>query len=45
MSRSVLEPDKNKPKIHLLGLYSGIFYRRGDLWTSFNLLSGNIPSS
>ena len=44
MSRSVLDTDKNKPKIHLLGLYSGIFYRKGDRWTNFDLLRGNVPT-
>ena len=34
-----------KPRIHLEGLLSGIFYNDGEIWKSYRILAGNIPTA
>ena len=38
------ETDKTLPKINLDCLFTGVFYRKGDLWSSFKIVKGEIPS-
>lgn len=44
MSASVANTDKTKPKINVNGLFSGLFYRHGDRWQTFELLNHEIPT-
>ena len=32
-----------KPKIHIDGIFSGIFYNPGDQWRSYKILKNEIP--
>lgn len=36
--------DKFKPKMHIEGILSGIFYNPGDEWHSFHILANKIPT-
>ena len=38
LSQSVTNVDKTRAKINVDGLFSGIFYRKGDSWKSFRVL-------
>lgn len=42
-STSTLNQDRLQAKIHIDGLFSGIFYNPGDEWKSFKILKGEIP--
>lgn len=44
LSASVTNVDKTKPKINVNGLFSGLFYRHGDKWQTFEVLNHEIPS-
>lgn len=44
LSLSVTFKDKTKAKVNIEGLFSGIFYRRGDRWRSFKILNEEIPT-
>ena len=39
LSLSVTFKDKTKAKVNIEGLFSGIFYRRGDRWRSYKILN------
>ena len=41
---SVTNTDKTKAKINVDGLFSGIFYRNGDIWKSYKILLKQIPT-
>ena len=36
--------DKTKAKINVDGLFSGIFYQKGDHWKSYKILLKQIPT-
>lgn len=42
-STSTLNQDRLQAKIHLEGLFSGIFYNPGDEWKAFKILRGEVP--
>lgn len=42
---SQLRTDFVKPKMHLIGLFTGIFYNQGDEWSVYNALKGNYPTA
>ena len=44
LSLSVTFKDKTKAKVNIEGLFSGIFYRRGDRWRSYKILNEEIPT-
>ena len=44
LSQSVTNVDKTRPKINLDGLFSGIYYRKGDIWKSYKILLEEIPT-
>lgn len=35
---SQLRTDFLKPKMHLIGLFTGIFFNQGDEWKTYNIL-------
>lgn len=42
-STSTLNQDRLVAKIHIDGLFAGIFYNPGDEWRSFKILRGEVP--